>query len=381
VISGIVELAGELVRIPSQAGIDPPDAVVARIAEWLAARGIGFTSLHDPDGRPMGLFAAIAGNGEGPSLCIDACIDTAPVGDVAQWTHDPFGGLSSGGALWGRGAADSKLAAAILLHLIERFSREPPRRGLLYVLLDADEHTGRFGGVKAFLDAVPSRPDAMVLGYPGHESLVIGARGFLRCEIHVSGKSAHSGSINRRGINAIYKAAQLVQTLHDAPLPEAASFPLPPGLTVTQLQAGEGFSQVPDKAMIGLDVRLTPDFDCRMAAQWLETIVEAFDAAHSDGYPSQIVQLESWPAYQLDESDALVRCFRAAGIREFQSDIPAETCGPSNIGNLLSTRGVATICGLGVAYANLHAADESAQLADVPAVMRVWEGGIRDYLG
>lgn len=376
----VIALAAELVRIPSQGGIDPPDAIVARIDKWLRDRDLPFTALTDHDGNPLGVFATIEGESGGRSLCLDACIDTAPVGDPTQWTHPPFAGLQKNGALWGRGAADSKLGAAILLHLLDRFSREPPRRGTLHVLLDADEHTGGFGGIKAFLEAVERPPDAMVLGYPGRDTLIIGARGFLRCEINVSGKSAHSGSLSCRGVNAIQKAARLVERLQNVELPAAAAFSLPPSLTVTRLQAGEGFSQVPDKAVIGVDIRLTPDFDRAAAEQWLHDLLACFDEEAGDRFPTDVCYLESWRAYQIDEGHAVVQSFRSAGEREFGTRIATEVCGPSNIGNLLAAQGVATICGLGVGYSNLHAADENAMLADVPAVIRAWEAGARAYL-
>lgn len=379
-IGDVIALAAELVRIPSQGGVDPPDAIVGRISEWLRTQDLPFTALNGEDGNPLGLFATVEGESAGHSLCVDACIDTAPIGDAAQWTHPPLAGVQENGALWGRGAADSKLGAAILLHLLARFSNEPPRRGTLHVLLDADEHTGGFGGIKAFLDAVERPPDAMVLGYPGHDTLIVGARGFLRCEINVSGKAAHSGSLNCRGVNAIYKAARLVEHLKNAELPVSVAFPLPPSLTVTGMQAGEGFSQVPDKAVIGVDIRLTADFDRAVAEQWLHNLLAGFDAEIGDRFPTQISCLESWPAYQIDEGHAVVQSFRSAGEREFGTRIGTEVCGPSNIGNLLAAQGIATICGLGVAYSNLHAADENAKLADVAAVMRAWEAGARAYL-
>ena len=54
-------------------------------------------------------------------------------------------------------------------------------RGTLHVLFDADEHTGRFGGVRG-LSQVASRlpPTRVSLGYPGNDFMVVGSRGFLR---------------------------------------------------------------------------------------------------------------------------------------------------------------------------------------------------------
>ena len=70
-------------------------------------------------------------------------------------------------------------------------------RGAVHVLFDADEHTGRFGGVRAYLAAIPRLPDAVSLGYPGNDCIVVGSRGFLRAKLHFSGRAAHSGETER----------------------------------------------------------------------------------------------------------------------------------------------------------------------------------------
>lgn len=376
----VVELAADLVRIPSQGGIDPPDAILAHIAAWFSDHRVPFRSLEDDKGRPLGLFVTVDGAESGPALCLDACVDTAPVGDPNRWRLPPFGGIVEAGMLHGRGAADSKLGAAILMHLAELFTREPPKSGKLYILFDADEHTGGFGGVKAFLEAAPTQPIAMVLGYPGHESIVRGARGFLRCEIEVSGIAAHSGSINRRGVNAISKAARLVAALEAVAIPDEGNFPLPPASTITRFCGGEGFSQVPDRALIGVDLRLTPDFCQNAAKEWLKAVIARFDAEQGDGLSSTLRPLESWPAYEIDASHPLVRSFRVAGERAFRVAIDTQLCGPSNIGNLLSTHNIATICGVGAHYAHLHATDERVRVSDINSVIRAWELGTRSYL-
>jgi succinyl-diaminopimelate desuccinylase len=379
-MTSVVELAAELVRIPSQGGIDPPDAILARIAEWLREREIAFTLLEDEERRPVGLFVTVNGAEPGPTLCLDACVDTAPIGDPGQWTLPPFCGRLVDGWLHGRGAADSKLGAAILLQLAEQFSDKPPARGILYILFDADEHTGEFGGVKAFLDAAPTPPTAMVLGYPGHDAILRGARGFLRCDIEVRGRSAHSGSINRRGVNAISKAARLVTELDAAALPTPQTFPIAPSLTITQIKGGEGYSQVPDKAVIGLDVRLTPEFDQNRANAWIRAVMMRFDASEADGLPTCVNRHASWPAYEISDTHPVVQSFQAAGERALKNAIGTAVCGPSNIGNLLATWDIATICGLGAEYSNLHAANERVSVADVELVLEAWEFGARTFL-
>lgn len=59
--------------------------------------------------------------------------------------------------------------------------------GSLLLILDADEHTGNFGGIKAALDA-GYKPDGIMIGYPGDDQVIVGSRGFSRYEIGADGE-------------------------------------------------------------------------------------------------------------------------------------------------------------------------------------------------
>lgn len=184
----------------------------------------------DVAGKDVAVLVEIAGAAPGPVLCLDACIDTAPAGDSSQWSDPPFSGAVRGRRLLGRGAADSKSGVAILAHVARHLAETPIPRGAVHVLLDADEHTGRFGGVRAYLDAIARPPDAVSLGYPGNDCIVVGSRGFLRARLHFSGKAAHSGEIERTGINALTRAADFALKVSGASFAEAhdPAFPFGP---------------------------------------------------------------------------------------------------------------------------------------------------------
>jgi len=95
---------------------------------------------------------------------------------------------------------------------------------------------------------------------------------------------------------------------------------------VTHLSGGEGFSVVPDHATCNIDIRLTRAFDGDKAMRWLEEIVRAVDPQ------SRIETIDHWPAYLVEPDHDLVRSFSAAAERTFGRRVPADVCGPSNIG-------------------------------------------------
>lgn len=360
----IVALASRLVATPSCGGIDAPQPVLSLVRAWLADNGLAPRLLDDPSGKPVAVLVEIAGATPGPVLCLDACIDTAPAGDPSQWSAPPFSGTVRDGRLLGRGAADSKAGVAILAHVARHFAESGLPRGTLHVLFDADEHTGRFGGVRAYLEAVGRPPDAASLGYPGNEGVVNGSRGFLRARLRFAGIAAHSGDAERRGVNALTKAAAFALKLAEPVFPDMPddAFPFGPSATVTRIEGGEGFSVVPDLAVCHVDIRLTRRFDAAQATRWLEQIVHDVDGQ------AGIEIVDSWPAYVVSRDDRLVQSFVQAAGAAFGRPFSADVCGPSNIGNLLASHGVPTVCAPGVSFGNMHAADEWAEVASIGPV-------------
>jgi succinyl-diaminopimelate desuccinylase len=374
-LNSILQLASQLVATRSCAGIDSPEGVLGIANAWFEQHGLTPRMLSDSEGKPVAVLIEISSSMPGPVLCLDACIDTAPAGDPDRWSGQPFSGTVQGRRLIGRGAADSKSGVAILAHVSRDLAVSGLPRGTLHVLFDADEHTGRFGGVRAYLEAIQRPPDAVSLGYPGNDCIVVGSRGFFRAKLHFPGKAAHSGEVERTGINAITKAAAFALKVAHATLPDSydSAFPFGPAATVTQIEGGQGFSIVPDHAVCHIDIRLTRTFEAAKARQWL------VETAYGTDPQSRIEVVDVWPPYVVDPNDKLVRSFSAAARAAFGRAIPTDVSGMSNIGNLLAARGVPTICAPGVSFANIHAADEWADIESIAPVYAMYCDAVRRF--
>ncbi|WP_249416669.1 M20 family metallopeptidase [Streptomyces sp. TS71-3] len=282
------------------------------------------------------------------------------------------------------GAADSKLAAAIFCHIAADLApRAESLHGGLAVLLDVDEHTGGFGGARAYLtDPRAARPAGVMIGYPGMDEVVVGGRGLWRASIAVHAPSGHSGS-SKTVIGAITRAAHLVRLLDAAELPGANTglrFPLPPKLSVTAFHGGQGFSVTPDRVDINVDVRTTPGFDAHDAETLVRKAVAELDAALPAPVPTEVAPVATWPPFRLAEDEqpaaALLNAATEAGLT-----VRPKTAGPSNIGNLLAGEGIPATAGFGVPYEGLHGIDERAHLAELPQVYAVYQRAVLDLLG
>lgn len=371
----VLELARDLVRIPSRGGVDPYDPVLECMASWLDAHGLECRHLVDPRGATVALACDVTGSGPGPRYVLDACLDTAPFGDESAWKLPPTSGEITDGWLHGRGSSDSKTGASIFAHLLARLRSTTDRwAGSVTLLLDVDEHTGAFGGAKAFFEGEATSPvDGVMIGYPGPDHVVIGGRGVLRTRLHVHGVAGHSGSGSTITLSAVAKAADLVTRLGAAELPgpQGEDFPLPARLTVTAINGGEGYSVVPDLCVVNVDVRLTPAFDSRSG---LDLIRDAAAGTDRDWPGTQQTHVEvtmSWPPYALP-GDAPLRRALVSAARSFGMAGRPKVVGPSNIGNYLAGLGIPATAGFGVVYEGLHATDERIQIDSIPPVQAAY---------
>src|SRR5579863_6594483 len=70
-----------------------------------------------------------------PCLAFAGHTDVVPPGDVARWSHDPFGGDVAEGRVWGRGAADMKGGVAASLAAALRFAASGQCKGSIAFIL------------------------------------------------------------------------------------------------------------------------------------------------------------------------------------------------------------------------------------------------------
>ena len=368
----VVELTRRLVRIPSRGGIDPYGPVLECMSAWLGERGLACRRVAGPGGATVALTCEVFGARPGPRFVLDACLDTAPFGDEAAWTYPPTSGEIVGGWLHGRGSSDSKAGAAIFAHVAARLRDTAGGFGGSVVLLfDVDEHTGGFGGAKAYFEHAGPAGGVMI-GYPGLDHVVTGGRGVLRARVHVHGVAGHSGS-TRTGAGAITKAADLIWNLDEVQLPgpPGPDFPLPAKLTVTAISGGEGYSMVPDLCTVNVDIRLTPALDDPAAAALLQEAVASTDAAWPGTPPTDVDITARWPPYALPDGSPLRDALLKGAVRAGLAPV-AKVAGPSNIGNYLAGLGIPATAGFGVDYKDLHGTDERVRLDSIPAVQAAY---------
>ena len=367
----IIELLKILISIPSQAGINNQMNILNVIDNWFSSHGMHGKILFKGK-KPVAFLYDIIIDNELPTYCFNACIDTAHIGDTNSWENHPFLASEKDNWLFGRGAADSKVAVSIFANIAKSLiSNENLLRSNISFLFDCDEHTGSFGGIKTYLKTHKNLKGVFI-GYPGNNGIVSGSRGFYRAVISFFGVSEHSGRKSDNNENAIIKVSNFIQDIYAIPIKQFvnSSFPVPPKITITKIRGGYNFTVTPDKCIVDVDIRLTPLFTFNDARQLINESIKKIDNLYSK--KTVLTEKESWPAYYLDNNSYILNLIKNIASKQFGKQLPSIICGPSNIGNYLSIHGIDAVCGFGVTYENLHAANEGIDLDSINDIYYVY---------
>lgn len=338
----------ELVRIPSLTGRE--SEAIARVASWLAALEPDelrhFTASmreleQDPDypGREVEreevpvVAARIRGRrGPGPTLLLNGHVDVVPIGERAQWTHDPFGAeVVDGDRLYGRGACDMKSGLLAALEAFELFAnaRDAFCGELWFVAVPGEEDggTGTLAAIRAGIRAdfaIVCEPSSRTGGEP---QLVIAHGGALTYTIEVEGRSAHAAK-RLEGESAFEHFLPLHRAMvadeariNDAetePVMRALGLPYP--TSIGRVQGGQWSSSVIDRLIAEVRVGVSIHERCRDADARFRRALD--EAAKGDPWlrehPPRVVRTgAAFESARLEPDHPLVASLSAAAAAEY----------------------------------------------------------------
>lgn len=202
-----------------------------------------------------------------PTLLLNSHIDT--VKPVDGWTRDPFTPfVDDDMRLYGLGSND---AGASLVSLLAAYLcvRDRQRDYNLIFVASAEEEVSGKNGFELAMRQLP-QVDVAIVGEPTGMNPAVAEKGLMVLDGVITGVSGHAA--RNEGVNAIYQALPVVETLRGLAFPEVSSMLGPVKISVTQINAGTQHNVVPDRCEIVVDVRTT---DAYTNQQTLEMIREA----------------------------------------------------------------------------------------------------------
>ena len=216
-----------LVAIPSISAPDYPEVThpplleayeeVVRLCRDAGVRILDPLELPNTAPVVMGEIPAPVGT---PTVLLYSHYDVVPVGDESKWESPPFEATERNGAIYGRGAADTK--SNILMHIgaLRAWDGNPPVG--VKIVIEGMEEVG-----SAFSAFPPSRPDlfaadAMVIGdmgsfRPGVPTLTVALRGMamITVEARTLAGPKHSGQFGGAAPDALLALLRALDSLHD----------------------------------------------------------------------------------------------------------------------------------------------------------------------
>ncbi len=266
-----VGLVQALVRLPTENPPGDTAAAMEWLAGWLGGRGLAVERhpVPDPFARHFGrsgvenlIVRRVFGPGR--TVALSAAIDTLPAGD--GWRRDPFSGEVRDGALYGRGARDSKADVAAYVFALDAIDGAATS-GTVELHLTADEETGGFLGPAFLLGQGLTEPDAVIASGTSHQ-VIVGQEGVLHVEVILRGRQAHA-SRPQDGADAIAAAVPVMARLIEAG--RGTSHPL----TIGTIEGGRGVNLVADRVRFTVDRRFGSDEDGEAVERALSALVEA----------------------------------------------------------------------------------------------------------
>ena len=215
----------------------------------------------------------------GPTVALNAHGDVVPPGE--GWTKPPYEGVVENGRMYGRGVAVSKSDIASYAYALAALralqATGAGLRGAVELHFTYDEELGGLAGPGFLLSNNLTKPDyAIAAGFS--YAVVTAHNGCLQLEITVHGKSGH-GAMPETGrdafragnaiLNALYAEADALKAMKSAV--EGIDHPT---MIVGLIRGGINTNVVPDKLVLRLDRRLTPEEDPAAVERRVRSLVE-----------------------------------------------------------------------------------------------------------
>lgn len=238
------------------------------------------------------------GNPAGRHLGISGHMDVVDPGDLAAWTHHPFGGEVVDDRLYGRGTSDMKSGlAAMVIAMLELLEEDVALPGTIRLLATVGEETGEYGAAQLTDKGYADDLDGLVIAEPsGMDKVTYTSRGVIDYHVDSIGKSAHSARPDK-GINAIDNLMTYYNEVNDLIARFDRKDPVLGGLlhSVDLISGGEQINSIPAKARLSANMRTIPAYPNQMIYKALEDLIHrlnqrpGFHLSITYSYPEEAV--------------------------------------------------------------------------------------------
>ena len=310
--------------------------------------------------------------------------DTVPVGNVQDWSLDPFSGEIKDGKLWGRGAADMKSGVAAFVAAAVDFVQTGPRKGSVAIMITGDEEGAAQDGSAAIVDWMQHNNQHLSVCLVGEptcpnqlgDAIKVGRRGSLSVQIVMHGIQGHSAYPDRY-INPIEAMIDLGHVLNSTRLDEGTKHFQPTNLAITSFETGNTATNVvPAACTATVNIRFCDLHTTESLLQWMDA--EARQIAETHGCGVEIARMTGAESFYTSNRDF------AKLVSNSIAKVLGQTPELSTSGGTSDARFLAPLCPVvefGLVGKTIHQVDEHVAVEDINALKQVYRQCLDDYLG
>ncbi len=374
-MSPTLEFARELIRRPS---VTPDDAgCQGLLGSRLAAAGFQLETLRFGD--VTNLWARHGTSG--PVFCFAGHTDVVPAGPAEAWHTEPFEPVIRDGVLYGRGAADMKVALAAMVDAAGDYVADHPvHKGSIAFLITSDEEGRAQDGTKRVMQDLAARGERIdwcLIGEPSCEqtlgdTLRVGRRGSLTGILTVRGIAGHV-AYPHLASNPIRSFAPVLAELYQTPLDEGNEYFPPSSFQVVQLESiGGAVNVTPDSLRARFNVRYSTVWTHETLRRHVETVFNAHGLDYAVDWRLSGEPFLTPPAALVETTRGVVR--EITGIEPELS-----TGGGTSDGRFIAPTGTHVV-EFGAVNTTIHKPNEQIPVDHVETLRRVYRGVLERML-
>ncbi len=373
-----VALTAALIRCPT---VTPNEGGALVLLQGVL-EGAGFDCHRVDRGGVSNLFARWGRKGANKSFGFNGHVDVVPVGDVAAWTHDPFGADVVDGVMFGRGATDMKSGVAAFVAAAVDFVKDAPPDGAVVLAITGDEEGPSVDGTVALLDWMAANGERMshcLVGEPTcpdrmGEMMKIGRRGSLTAWFTAQGVQGHS-AYPHRARNPMSALVALLARLEAEPLDRGTAHFDASTVVITTIDCGNPATNViPAKGSATVNIRFNDAHTGASVTAWLKAHAAAVAQATGVEIGVRVsVSGESFLTPPGEFSGLIARVVAAeTGL------VPvASTSGGTSDARFVKDH--CPVVEFGLVGRTMHQVDERVAVADIVALKAIYARVLREY--
>ncbi|MCB0193640.1 MAG: M20 family metallopeptidase [Anaerolineae bacterium] len=376
----IVELTSQLVAIPTPNPPGQEKACAEFIKTTLESWGIETEWVLEPDPERPQVVAWQRGTGSGPTVIINAHMDTVGAGRREDWQFPPFQVTRQNGRLYGRGACDMKGSMAINMVIMKTLHEAGiTLPGTLMLQAAMGEEMDE-----------PGTRTLLQQGYTGDYAIVLeptdlrigpASRGVAWHKVTLTGPGVHCGLAAPDASDVMIQFARIATDLAEYHRRIAAqTHPLSPSPScrITDVHAGEAHNSIVGRCEFIIDRRMLPGESYQQVTAELQAIL----AQHQHPHIETQVEFIEWnePVETSLDSPLIARLkdnLKSVG------GIEPEIWGPpygSDVRNFLYDAAIPAVNFGAGDYRVCHQPNEFVEVADLITCARVVLGTVIDLL-